>query len=207
MEDGFEYRLSLFVKESNRIEGITRAPTAGELREHREFLALEQITVENLERFVKVVAPGKPLRREWTMNVRVGNHLPPQGGPHIEADLRTLLLDVDDGRNPYTIHRRYETLHPFMDGNGRSGRVLWLWQMVRQVGDPYVLRRGFLHSWYYQSLSATPERTNPAKTTPSDLAAKPTTAALATDAIEPLNPSTQRGRASTSALPDDGLTQ
>ena len=39
-----------------------------------------------------------------------------------------------------------------MDGNGRSGRALWLWQMVNQHN--YDMRLGFLHLWYYQSLQA-----------------------------------------------------
>lgn len=143
-----------FVRESNRIEGILRAPTAGEMREHEEFLKLETITVDNLERFVRVIAPGKPLRRQSGMNVRVGAHIAPPGGPEIEAALAMILDNAMAGVDPYTTHHRYETLHPFMDGNGRSGRVLWLWQMINQVEDLYTLSRGFLHTWYYQTLRA-----------------------------------------------------
>ena len=36
--------------------------------------------------------------------------------------------------------------HPFTDGNGRSGRALWLWQMNNHA--PF----GFLHTFYYQTL-------------------------------------------------------
>ena len=44
---------------------------------------------------------------------------------------------------------RLVTLAP----DGRSGRVLWLWQMHTQLQAPWVLERGFLHSFYYQALS------------------------------------------------------
>lgn len=42
----------------------------------------------------------------------------------------------------------YETLHPFTDGNGRSGRALWLWAM----GGIHRAPLGFLHHFYYQAL-------------------------------------------------------
>ena len=47
-------------------------------------------------------------------------------------------------------HVEYETLHPFTDCNGRSGRMIWLWQMLKQ--DRLVAGLSFLHSWYYSSL-------------------------------------------------------
>jgi hypothetical protein len=50
------------------------------MREHEEFLKLEAITVDNMVRFVGVIAPGKPIRDRVGMNVRVGNHFPPGGG-------------------------------------------------------------------------------------------------------------------------------
>ncbi len=62
---------------------------------------------------------------------------------------------------PYISHVAYENLHPFTDGNGRSGRALWLWQMMhgtmRQVNMARDL--GFLHTFYYQTLNASDGRT------------------------------------------------
>jgi len=149
----FSIDLERFVSESNRIEGITRIPTNAEIDAHDEFIDLPILTVKSLEAFVAVVAPRKLLRRKAGMNVRVGNHIAPRGGPEVEARLDSLLDQINaDLLTAWEAHRAYETLHPFMDGNGRSGRAVWLWQMLRQDRDPYALQRGFLHTFYYQTL-------------------------------------------------------
>jgi hypothetical protein len=44
---------------------------------------------------------------------------------------------------PYPAHIRYEKLHPFMDGNGRSGRAIWA--LMMRGRDPFSLP--FLHRW------------------------------------------------------------
>jgi hypothetical protein len=118
-----------FIRESNRIEGIRRDPTDEEITAHEILLDLEEVSVADLEAFVARVQPGAVLRRGG-QNVRVGDYLPPNGGPL------------------YKTHIDYELLHPFTDGNGRSGRALWLW--LRGGNAPL----NFLHTFYYQTLQA-----------------------------------------------------
>lgn len=147
-ETGPRDSLTYFVRESNRIEGIHRDPTKDELVATAQFVALDETpTVSDLIDFVKVIQPNAVPRFTQGRDVRVGNHIPPRGGPHVQAALLTLLGEIEAGtHSPYTAHQAYEHLHPFTDGNGRSGRALWLWM----VGGHAPL--GFLHSWYYQSL-------------------------------------------------------
>ena len=144
--------LTAFVKESNRIEGILREPTKAEIDAHKKLLRLSELDAKDIEDFVAVIAPGHQLRRHVGLDVRVGNHIAPPGGMNIVVKLDELLADL--GRSdPYEIHQRYEHLHPFTDGNGRSGRAIWLW-MFEQMGiADRVMKLGFLHSWYYASLS------------------------------------------------------
>lgn len=143
-----------FVRESNRIEGITATPHVSEIRALNNVLAAPVLTVELLRDYVWTIARA-PLRDKPGLDVRVGRHLPPRGGPEIRDELTSLLCDICEhrsasGETPFSTHLRYETLHPFMDGNGRSGRAVWLWMMGGIENAPL----GFLHTFYYQSLEA-----------------------------------------------------
>ena len=139
-----------FVKESNKIEGILREPTSKEIIALEDFIDLPEIFVADVSNFVAINQPGAILRDKPELDVQVGTHLPPPGGPKIREDLETLLERIYE-YTPYQFHNVYETLHPYTDGNGRSGRAIWAWSMVNRHGLS-ALKLGFLHRWYYQSL-------------------------------------------------------
>jgi fido (protein-threonine AMPylation protein) len=148
-----------FIKESNRIEGIHRDPTILEIGEYHRFMALEQVTLEDMQRFVSIYAPRHVLRDKSGLDVRVGNYIAPRGGSKIKTELKLILHDANEFKRInkrgysdafqhecFKTHVAYEQLHPFTDGNGRSGRMLWWWMM----GGSTI---GFLHAWYYQTLA------------------------------------------------------
>lgn len=144
--------LRRFVAESNHIEGIDRGPTAEEINAHVQFLSRHMLTIAAVQMLVAVVQPDAVLRDKSGLNVRVGSHHPPVGGPYIPVAFTEILHRAQMHRGMqqdiYRVHQDYEALHPFTDGNGRSGRALWLWMM----GGAKMAPLGFLHSWYYQSL-------------------------------------------------------
>jgi hypothetical protein len=95
------------------------------------------------------------------MGVRVGRYIAPRGGSNIVGRLEKLvemiaissvggspLLPIQ--HDPWLAHCEFETLHPFIDGNGRTGRALWARHMLLLGRDPFAL--SFLHCWYYQTL-------------------------------------------------------
>ena len=62
----------------------------------------------------------------------------------------------DHTLSPHLTYHEYEGLHPFMDGNGRSGRAIWLWLHAQQ-GEGHVdsiLSLGFREAWHYETLAA-----------------------------------------------------
>lgn len=81
--------------------------------------------------------------RYRTMRVRVGRHVPPA-----PKDVPSLMFDLLEwwnvqaaGLSPVlssaVLHYRFEAIHPFADGNGRSGRVLALWELYRRGFDSH----------------------------------------------------------------------
>jgi hypothetical protein len=147
-------RLIGFIAESNAIEGIIRPPTWAEITAVGGFLE-GPLSMPVLCDLQAVFAPGCPIRSEPGMDVRVGQHIPPGGGPDIPVLLRSLLGAVIEGGNEhvaYQIHCAFQSLHPFTDGNGRTGRALWAWHMKAIGADPFEMP--FLQRWYYQSLAA-----------------------------------------------------
>ena len=141
-----------FIRESNHIERISRDPSRAEVEEYWCFMKLRCVEIEDLILFVSIYQPGMRLRTEKGMNVFVGSYTPPPGGPEIRKKLQALLDALNEHKlSPFELHLAYENLHPFTDCNGRSGRMLWMWQMQ-------FAPLGFLHTFYYQALAAPSSR-------------------------------------------------
>ena len=81
--------------------------------------------------------------RYWTIAVRVGRYVPPPA-----SDVSGLMFELLTWWNKEApnlspvlssaiLHYQFESIHPFSDGNGRTGRVLALWELYRRGFDTH----------------------------------------------------------------------
>ncbi len=145
------FSLDDFMVESNRIEGIEET-TPEQVAATARFLSRKELTISDIVDLVAVYQPNARPRFVAGLNVRVGDHVPMRGGPNVQKAMQAILDVVNcgfhSGHIAHESHVNYEYVHPFTDGNGRSGRALWLWVM----GGINKAPLGFLHHFYYQTL-------------------------------------------------------
>lgn len=103
--------------------------------------------------------------RYRTIAVRVGRYVPPA-----PADVSGLMFELLEWWNKPAgefspvissaiVHYRFETIHPFADGNGRTGRALALWELYRRGFDTHHIFSVDEYYWedrprYYAALEA-----------------------------------------------------
>ncbi len=144
-----------FIEESFHIEGEILSPTKHSVQATllKAFIDKPGVLIGDVCKYAKNVAgPKAALRTKLNMNVMVGRHRPPPGGEGVRVALEMLLEKMREAE-AFDWHQKFESLHPFLDGNGRTGRALWLWMMMRSGASRQASELGFLHTWYYQSLS------------------------------------------------------
>lgn len=103
--------------------------------------------------------------RYRTIQVRVGRHFPPAA-----ADVSGLMFELLEWWNTKALalspvlsssilHYQFEWIHPFADGNGRTGRALALWELYRRGFDRHHIFSVDEYYWedrpaYYHALDA-----------------------------------------------------
>lgn len=155
----YQKLLDAEARDSSAIEGVTHT---WELRKHAQGLRglLEKpLTLEAMLEAHAVIMDGQARAepgRLRSINVQVGNHMaPPQAQvPELLENLYRYVNESDDEPIIKAIfaHLQFETIHPFADGNGRTGRAL-----INQILKTPIPLSIYVHSYrpsYYRVLDA-----------------------------------------------------
>lgn len=112
---------------------------AAALREHRPLSA--ELTIE-IVRMIKADVPGIRAHPGADLKNRATGEVvytPPDGAPRIRgllANLEQFINTTEDDLDPLVklavLHYQFEAIHPFSDGNGRTGRILLILFLLQQ---------------------------------------------------------------------------
>lgn len=128
------------------------------------FIKLVQLIKENQAGIRN--APGTQLTNPATGKVI---YTPPEGEAVIREKLKNLedFIHAEDGIDPLVkmavIHYQFEAIHPFFDGNGRTGRIILLLylKLTGLLDVPALFLSGYImenKTAYYQKLRAVTEQ-------------------------------------------------
>lgn len=142
-------------------EGFRKVRATG-LITNNDILAMQATLEENRAGFRKL--PGTELKNDRTGKTV---YIPPQTYDEIVAGMSNLerfvnepdLSDLDPLIKMAVVHHQFESIHPFYDGNGRTGRIINILYLVQQrlLDTPVLYLSRFINqnkADYYRLLQA-----------------------------------------------------
>lgn len=141
-------RMRELIEQSNLIEGIDDPAEIEQSLVAWDYLIkykanLSHTTIRKVQKIITLHQTDlRPDQRGYyrdmsKVNVRVGWHIPPAWAL-VPAAMDAWLLEYKE-LDPWPAHKRFETIHPFVDGNGRTGRMLMWWQEVKSGLEPTMI--------------------------------------------------------------------
>ena len=93
-------------------------------------------------------------------DVSIGLHTPPNWKT-LQPLIKDLIYVINSNKDPWVCHMEFEYIHPFIDLNGRTGRMLLYWQEKKQGIEPRVILNENKGHNYYDKLSEYGKRFRP----------------------------------------------
>lgn len=138
----------LMLKESNAIEGVYDKVALDRAYKAWEFLvrfdSVNNMIIQQVHRILMKYQPIEDKYRGAWRDVPVWIGAARKGDPPLVINERmrdwcTRTNAVDRNFDPVTLHIEFEDIHPFIDGNGRVGRMLLNWHLVIRNKAPLLV--------------------------------------------------------------------
>lgn len=141
-----KFDIKKYIEQSNAIEGIhdeaeiTQSLKAWELLKDQEEIGHALIC-----QIQRTITENQPeLKKEWRGYYRThsgvevtvgGRHAP--AAVMVDSLMEGWLADLPL-MSPLIAHIRFESIHPFADGNGRTGRMIYWWHALKKGKVPFL---------------------------------------------------------------------
>ncbi len=137
---------STFLRESNAIEGVyDELSLRRAARAWNYLIKQDMLTIDVVLETHKILMRGKldvgNLGHFRQCEVSVGGRF---GLPFQSVPSEMLMWTFETARenpkvDPVALHVEYEKIHPFVDGNGRTGRMFLNWTRLKRTKEPLLI--------------------------------------------------------------------
>lgn len=152
-----------FLDESNKIEGIYDGDSLGDAFEAWEYLAAqEEINLKVVCETHRILMKNQTTLPKSQIGKLRQCHVRIVGAGYTPIDLLSYRLvptallrwcqhnmRVSPPADPIALHVEYEKIHPFVDGNGRTGRMFLNWLLLKR-GQPIAIFKNDEKQEYYK---------------------------------------------------------
>lgn len=157
VEEEIDKKYEQYIHESNLIEGIDDSNEDKESLKAWKWLLTrnginQTVLLELHRRITHLQLPENEAGHYRTIQVYVGNYTP-TAPVYVPTSIGYWLQNWLD-KTPKESHIDFEKIHPFIDGNGRTGRMLMWWQELKRGGEPTILlnsEKQDYYKWFNQS--------------------------------------------------------